>query len=133
VRLGITQQKDNGIRLNANAGKEDKDLTENLAFFGQNIQDHLNACCNSLMGHKPAYSDKSIFYDKLSMESVAQLSDLANRLGMQALQQMNRSAMQLQTDNAGHKGGDFRMTFDVFNFNDAQKSIAAKNNSSVRA
>jgi hypothetical protein len=113
VRLGITQQKDNGIRLNANAGKEDKDFTENLAFFGQNIQDHLNAVCNNLMGHKPAYSDRSIFYDKLSMESVAQLSNLANRLGMQALQQMNRTAMQLQTDDAGNEGSDFRMSFDV--------------------
>ncbi|MFT6403626.1 MAG: hypothetical protein ACJA2D_002952 [Pseudohongiellaceae bacterium] len=32
---------------------------------------------------------------------------------MQALQQMNRTAMQLQTDDAGNEGSDFRMSFDV--------------------
>jgi hypothetical protein len=133
LRLGIAQQEDSCVKLSANAGQEDKDFAENLAFFGQNIQEHINAGCNNLMGHKPAYSDSSVFYDRLSIKSVAQLSDLANKLGMRALQQMNRTAMKLQTDDEGHEGSDFRMNFGVFSFNNAQKSIAANTNSSVRA
>lgn len=125
VRLGIAQQEDDFVKLNADASSADKGFAEKLAFFGQNIQDHLNAGSHNLMGHKPAYFDRSVFYDKLSIESVAQLSDLANRLGMEALQQMNRTALQLQTEDEELAGNDFRMNFGVFNFNDAQKPIAA--------
>jgi len=67
------------------------------------------------------------------MELIAQLSDLANRVGMQGLQQMNRTAMQLQADDEGLEGRDFRMNFGVFDFSGTQQSIAAKNNSSARA
>lgn len=125
VRLGIAQQEDDYVKLNTDASSATKGLAEKLAFFGQNIQDHLNAGSHNLMGHKPAYFDRSVFYDKLSIESVAQLSDLANKLGMEALQQMNRTALKLQTEDEELEGNDFRMNFGVFNFNDAQKSIAA--------
>lgn len=125
VRLGIAQREDNCVKLNTDAGLMDKGFAEKLAFFGQNIQDHLNAGSHNLMGHKPAYFDRSVFYDKLSIESVSQLSDLANRLGMEALQQMNRTALQLQTEDKDQEGNDFRMNFGVFNFNNAQKSTGA--------
>jgi hypothetical protein len=131
VRLGIAHQKDDYVKLNTNADLAGKGFAEKLEFFGQNMHDHLNASSHNLMGHKPAYFDRSVFYDKLSMESVAQLSDLANRLGMEALQQMNTTAMQLQAadEDEGFENSDFRMNFGVFNFNDAQKSIAADINS----
>jgi hypothetical protein len=125
VRLGIAQQEDNCVKLNTDAGLAEKGFANKLAFFGQNIQDHLNAGSHNLMGHKPAYFDRSVFYDKLTMESVDQLTDLANKLGMEALQQMNRTALQLQSEDEELEGNDFRMNFGVFNFNDAQKSTRA--------
>lgn len=126
VRLGIAKQEKDCVKLNSDTELADKGFAEKLAFFGQNIEDHLNAGSHNLMGHKPAYFDRSVFYDKLTMESVSELTDLANKLGMEALQQMNRAALKLQTEDEELEGNDFRMNFGVFNFNDAKKSTAAR-------
>ena len=108
-----------------------KGFAEKLEFFGQNMQNHLNAGSHNLMDHKPAYFSRSVFHGKLSMKSVTQLSDLANRLEIEALQQMNTTAMQLQAadEDKAFENSDLRMNFEVVNFNDTQKSIAADINS----
>ncbi|MFT4748560.1 MAG: hypothetical protein ACI9E4_000227 [Pseudohongiellaceae bacterium] len=46
---------------------------------------------------------------------------------------MNRTAKQLQADDEGLEGRDFRVNFGVFNFNGAQQLSAANNNRSAKA
>lgn len=120
IRLGIARGHEDVVELKAGS-RVPAGLNEKLEFFGQNIQDHLEAGSQNLLGCKPAYLDRSIFYDRLSLASVAQLSDLADKLGMEALQKMNSKAMQLQSQDEALEDRSFRMNFGVFNFNDANK------------
>ena len=96
-----------------NRGQEEK-----LFFFGKNIQDHLCAGVHNLSGEQPPFFDRSVYYDELSADSVAQLKELADELGMEALIKMNEKALALQTADQGSADAHFRMNFGVFNYNE---------------
>jgi len=96
-----------------NRGQEDK-----LFFFGKNVQDHLCAGVHNLGGEQPPFFDRSVYYDELSADSVAQLSELADKLGMEALIKMNEKALALQTADQGSADTSFRMNFGIFNYNE---------------
>lgn len=123
LRLGIAHQDaQQRVVLNTGAFTPDKGFDEKAFFFGKNIQDHIDAGAQNLMGIKPAHFDRSVYYDKLSSESIEELRELANEIGMQALIRMNSQALTLQQRDATHtKGGSagkYRMNFGIFHYND---------------
>ncbi|MFK7862917.1 MAG: DUF6502 family protein [Pseudohongiellaceae bacterium] len=119
LRISIVKKENDCVTLTPQSELSNNPLHEKLAFFSQNIHDHLIAGSHNLMGQHPPYFDRSVFYDKLSPSSVAQLSTLANKLGMEALQTMNARALELQSEDKCLPENDFRINFGVFNFNDA--------------
>lgn len=122
IRSNIVRRENDYITLAPQDDLADSRLHEKLAFFSQNIHDHLIAGSHNLMGQQPPYFDRSVFYDKLSPNSVSQLSELANKLGMDALQKMNARALELQSADELLPESDFRINFGVFNFNNAKVS-----------
>jgi hypothetical protein len=118
IRLGIAHQDEqNRVLLNTGAFTPDKGLDEKLFFFGKNVQDHINAGAHNILDHKPAFFDRSVYYDQLSAESVASLQALATEIGMNALIQMNREALRLQRCDANGAHAIYRMNFGIFNYN----------------
>lgn len=122
IRLGIAHLEDDKVVLNTGAFTPEKGFDEKVYFFGKNMKDHLDAGSHNLMGHKPAFFDRSVYYDNLSEDSIQELSELANSLGMQALTEMNKQALQRQKHDADLQDNVFRMNFGVFNFNNADNS-----------
>lgn len=124
LRLGVAHIEDEHVVLNTGAFTPEKGFDEKVFFFGKNTQDHISAATHNLLGNKPSYFDRSVYYDQLSRNSVDTLADLANTLGMQALTEMNKTALKLQEQDKldrqdkGANGEKFRMNFGIFNFND---------------
>src|SRR5690606_35237965 len=126
LRLGIAHQdEEQRIVLNTGAFTPDKGLEEKLFFFGKNVQDHINAGAHNIMGLKPALFDRSVYYDKLSAESVQKLSCLAEEIGMEALIRMNREALVLQQRDGGHAEAKYRINFGIFNYNNRHETSAS--------
>ena len=118
MRLDMVElDPDHRVILKTSAFTPDKGQEEKLYFFGKNIQDHLNAGVHNLAGEKPPFFDRSVYYDELSQASINELTEMANKLGMEALMKINERALALQ--NADRKGPDnhYRMNFGIFNFN----------------
>ena len=118
MRLDMVElDPDHRVILKTSAFTPDKGQKEKLYFFGKNIQDHLNAGVHNLAGEKPPFFDRSVYYDELSQASINELTEMANKLGMEALMKINERALALQ--NADRKGPDnhYRMNFGIFNYN----------------
>lgn len=123
LRLGIAHlDEQERVVLNTGAFTPEEGFEEKVFFFGKNIQDHIEAGAQNLMGIKPAHFDRSVYYDQLTTESIDELRELANEIGMQALIRMNSQALALQQRDAKHKNAastaKYRMNFGIFHYND---------------
>jgi hypothetical protein len=117
LRLGVAHIENEQVILNTGAFTPVEGFAEKVFFFSKNTQDHICASSHNLMGQKPAYFDRSVYYDRLSKQSVQELAELAESLGMQALTAMNKQALAKQSADKNRQGTDFRMNFGIFNFN----------------
>ncbi len=123
LNIGVASlDRENRVVLNTGAFTPQRGFDEKAFFFGKNIHDHLCASTNNLLGHQPSYFDRSVYYDNLTSESVQQLSELANELGMHALTTLNKSALTLQKKDQSKSERNYRMNFGVFNYNAVHKS-----------
>ena len=113
IHLGVAHQDEQGrVVLNTGAFTPDKGFDEKVFFFGKNLQDNISAGTHNLLGHKPAFFDRSVYYDQLSEASIQTLNERAEELGMQALRALNNEALALQK-----KPNRFRMNFGIFHYN----------------
>jgi len=119
MRLDMVElDPEHNVILKTKAFTPNRGQQEKLFFFGKNIQDHLCAGVHNLSGEQPPFFDRSVYYDELSADSVAQLSELADKLGMDALIQMNEKALALQTADQDLADASYRMNFGIFNYNE---------------
>lgn len=117
IRLGVAHLEHDHVILNTGAFTPDKGFDEKAFFFGKNTHDHISAATHNLLGNKPSYFDRSVYYDQLSKESVAELADMANTLGMHALTEMNRAALARQEADKHKTDANYRINFGIFNYN----------------
>jgi len=116
LRLGVAHLDGDKIVLNTGAFTPEDGFEEKAFFFGKNIQDHIAAGTHNLLGQKPSYFDRSVYYDGLTESSVNKLRALAEELGMQALGEMNRQALRLQQEDQSANDNQQRINFGIFNF-----------------
>lgn len=117
LRLGVAHIDDEDrVCLNVESFIPKHGLDEKAYFFGQNLHDHLAASAHNLLGGNPPFLDRSVYYDCLTPTSVAALSQLAERLGMDALQAINREAIRLQGQDADRNNAGRRMNFGIYFF-----------------
>lgn len=116
LRLGVAHLEADKVFLNTGAFTPEKGFDEKVFFFGKNLQDHIAAGTHNILGGKPSYFDRSVYYDCLSEASVNELSRLANELGMKALTDMNKAALELQQQDQLHQNANYRINFGIFNY-----------------
>lgn len=91
------------------AGQDEKNY-----YFGHNLHDHMAAGVHNLLGGQPPLLERNVYYDRLSPESVAALQTLSREQGMQALQTINRAALERQERDNDRPDTDQRMSFGVY-------------------
>ena len=117
LRLGVVHidERDH-VRLNADAFVPDSGLDEKSYFMGRNIHDHIAACANNITETDPPMLERSVYYDSLTDDDVAELESESKQIGMQALQRINRKAMTLQQASEGKPDAIRRMNFGLYFF-----------------
>jgi hypothetical protein len=115
LRLGVAHlDGDDCVCLNAEAFVPSRGFEEKSYYFGRNLHDHVAAAVHNLAGRRPALLERSVYYPDLSKESVAELAKLATRAGMEALQAVNRRALELKRRDAADDAATHRMNFGVY-------------------
>jgi hypothetical protein len=115
MRLGVVQvDADDRVRLRIDAFVPSKGFDEKAHYFGRNLHDHIAAGAHNLGGDEPPLLDRSVYYDGLGPESVAELAQLSERLGMDALRAVNRRALALKKRGAEPGDPHLRMNFGIY-------------------
>lgn len=119
LRLGVARlDDDDRVTLNVEAFVPERGYDEKAFYFGRNLHDHLSAAAHNLRGAGRPFLERSVYYDRLAPESVEALRTLAEQVGMQALQQVNRRALSLQADDAGRPDATRRINFGIYQFDE---------------
>ncbi len=101
LRLGIARLDDEDrVHLSNEAFVPTHGFDEKAYYLGRNVHDHLAAARHNLAGEHAPLLERSVYYAKLSPESVAELEALSRRVGSDALQTINRRAHELQQSDA---------------------------------
>lgn len=123
LRQGVVRMdEDDNVHLSPEAFLQPGDMGEKIYYFGKNIHDHMAATVHNLSGNAPPYLERCVFYDRLSAESVRELSDYARSTGMRALQAVNRRAAALQKADQGRADTAYRINFGIYNFSAMEAS-----------
>ncbi len=117
LRLGVAHMDDQDhVWLNVAAFIPERGFEEKAFYFGRNLRDHIAAGAHNLLGLSPPFVERSVYYDGLTPESVQELAELSEELGMKALHAVNRRAMELQNRDKDDPKANFRMNFGIYNF-----------------
>ena len=120
LRLGVARvDEDDRVVLAVEAFVPESGFDEKSYFLGRNVHDHLAAAVHNLSGEGPPLLERSVYYAGLSTESVDELATLGEQVGMQALQAVNRRALELQERDADRPGAKQRMNLGVYFFREA--------------
>ena len=119
LRQGIaTLDEHDNVHLAAEAFVSPQGIEEKIFFFGQNIHDHLAATVHNMAGIAPPFFERCVYYDKLSPDSVRELARLTETIGMKALHNVNRRAIELQKKDEGREDAVQRTNFGIYNFSE---------------
>lgn len=101
VRQGLVElDAQDVVRLRVESFVPTGDEADKLYFFGRNLRDHAAAGVHNLLDAGEPYFDRSVFYDRLSRESVEELRRLASEVGARALRELGQRALELQRRDA---------------------------------
>ncbi len=117
LRLGICHvDAQDRVWLDTDAFVPEQGFDEKAYYLGRNVHDHLLTCLHNITSPEPPWIERSVYYDRLTAEDVAQLADYAREKGMEALRAVNRRAMVLQQKSAARSDtvGPRRMNFGVY-------------------
>ncbi len=93
LRLGVASlDADERVHLEAQAFVPESGFDEKAFFFGRNTRDHLAAATHNLRGQTPSLPDRAVYYGGLTEAAAERLAELAEEVGMEALQRVNREA-----------------------------------------
>ena len=126
-RLGIaTVDANDLVHLVANAFVPEHGFDEKAYYLGRNLHDHLAATAHNLSEHDKPMLERSVYYGHLRSESVSTLQELSSRLGMEALQHINREARALQRVDGLESNADQRMRFGVYFYHETVEPDAER-------
>ncbi|HUS55091.1 MAG TPA: DUF6502 family protein [Thermohalobaculum sp.] len=128
IRLGLVEQSDDDGRVSliAPAYLPSGDDAALLGYFGANLGDHAEAAATNLLAApKPGpFFERSVHYNQLTPEALAELDTMARQLQGAALLELNNRALELQQRDDGNDAatGRFRCGAYIFrSIGDASK------------
>ena len=90
------------------------DFDEKSWFFGRNAAEHLATLGHNLRSEGAPMPERSVYYGRLSPESVQELQDLAEEHGMAAVNALNKRARVLRRRDERRGAAGRRMTFGFY-------------------
>ncbi len=133
LRLGIVELDDKDqVRLISDAFVPNKGFEEKTYFLGRNLHDHIAASVHNVLDEEPPFLERSVYYGRLGPAAVAELAQLAEQVGMDALLAINRRARELRAaepaegiEENNSSNSAQRMTFGIYFFHEAEQAPSA--------
>ncbi len=123
LRTGVAYLDSDGrVCLNTDAFLSGGGFDEKAYYFGQNLHDHLSAAAHNMLNEQPPFLERAIQYGKLTEKSVAELSELAQRMGLHALDVVGKRASELETQDKDNPDAQQRISFGVYYFCDDKQA-----------
>ncbi len=120
LRLGTVSydEKTKSVTLQTKAFLPKKNWEEQVYYFGQNSGDHIAAAAHNVMGLKPAFFERSVYYDNLSEGSIEKLRKISSDSAMKLLEKINKKAYELSEKDKGKKNTGWRFNFGSYFFSE---------------
>lgn len=123
LRLGVAElDPQDRVVLRTEAFVPAHGVEEKLFYFGKVIHDHLATSEYNLTGGQPAMLDRCVYFDRLTEQSAEQLAELARSLAGEAMQALNRRALELQQADAANSEATYRVNFGLYFYRADEKS-----------
>jgi hypothetical protein len=117
IRLGVAHIDDQDrVVLEKDAFVPSRSFNEKAHFFGRNLQIHIAAAAQNLLDQEPPFVDRALSYGRLTPKSVDQLLALSEELGMEAIQEITRRAVELQESDENAPDASERVRFGIYTF-----------------
>jgi hypothetical protein len=115
MRLGVVEiDTEDRVHLVARGFVPGKEFDAKAFYFGEALHDHLAAAADNLDGRKVPWLERSVYYDELTPAAVAALTEKAERMSMQVLQELNRDGMALEASDLPSPDQRMRMRMGVY-------------------
>lgn len=115
LRLGVVELNERDeVCLKVEAFVPEEGIEEKTFYFGHNLHDHLAAATHNVLGIKPAFLERSVHYDALAKDSVAELAAWSEKAGMEAAKAINKQAMKLERRDKADGSPRQRITFGIY-------------------
>lgn len=115
MRLGVAElDKQDRVVLRTEAFVPAHGMEEKLFYFGKVIHDHLAASEHNLTSGQPPLLDRCVYFDQLTEQSAQQLAEYARSLAGEAMQALNRKALELQEADAAKADATNRINFGLY-------------------
>ena len=115
LRLGIVHiTSDDRVVLDTLSFVPEDGLDEKAHFLGRNLSDHIAACTHNLTSGADPMLERSVFYDALTEEDVADLEAYCRAQGVKLIQKINQRALALQEASKDKPDTNQRMNFGVY-------------------
>jgi len=102
-------------------------MDDGLYFLERNVGDHIGAVTENMLAEAgaPTMVERAVFYNRLTPEAVDTLQQLSRDKGVALLEDLNRVALEFQTESRETVGADQRFRFGVYFYREALQSILA--------
>ena len=115
LRLGVAElDNQDRVMLRTESFVPAHGVEEKLFYFGKVIHDHLAASEHNLTTGQPPMLDRCVYFDQLTEQSAEQLADYARSLAGEAMQALNRRALELQQADAAKPEATNRINFGLY-------------------
>jgi len=114
LRLGVVSiDEQRMVCLNTQAFVPAQGFDEKAFYFGHNLHDHGAAAAHNLLGQEPPFLERSLHFNGLSAGAITELAAQSQKLGMQALVAVNKTALAREKTTAPTDSLQ-RMTFGIY-------------------
>jgi len=115
LRLGVAElDNQDRVVLRTESFVPALGVEEKLFYFGKVIHDHLAASEHNLTSGQPPLLDRCVYFDQLTEQSAEQLAAYARSLASEAMQALNRRALELQQADAAKPEATHRVNFGLY-------------------
>lgn len=129
LNLGAVHlDKNDQVHLNVDAFVPNEGLDEKAFFLATNVRDHLAATAHNIIGTDTSFLERSLQYNELSKESIAELTKMAEELSMKSLLALNRRAIELEESDKNKPQSSYRINFGVYCYHDKDEISWHKGN-----
>jgi Family of unknown function (DUF6502) len=129
LRLGIAKvDAENFVHLTTDMFIAQEGFEEKVYYFAHNLHDHAQAAISNVQGQQTSFLERCVHYDTLTVDSIDQIAEIAKKLGMKNLRDINKAADTLAVKDKDDANATKRMTYGIYFYHEEMPVASAEAN-----